>query len=199
MARPLAHPRAHAVGADHEDAGDRRAVGQAQRGVGARPCERSKPTPRAHVDARRVHAVDRARAQRALLDDPRERALAEVVRGELEPPVAIAFDAHRLDRRTRSSGSDLPCADALQERRAAGADRVDAQVQTVIGVARASGARSTSVDASPCRASAGASASRQPGAGHDHVRDGARARRPAASHRASAHASSVSTTICWLV
>ena len=73
--------------------------------------------------------------ERALLDDPCERALAEVVGGEIEERSAIAFDAHRLDGGHAIGRQHLPGPDGAQKRGAARTDRVDACVP-VVGVRR---------------------------------------------------------------
>ena len=80
-----------------------------------------------------MHAGNKRRAQRALLDDPGQRAFAQVVGREVEERAAIALDAHRLDGRDAIAGDLLPGADAAQERGAAGADRVDARVPALAG------------------------------------------------------------------
>ena len=59
---------------------------------------RTRRARRSSTPASRTCAHQRG-AQHALLDDPRERALAEVVRAKVSTRAAVAFDAHRLDRR----------------------------------------------------------------------------------------------------
>ena len=89
-----------------------------------------------HRDTARAHERDERGAQRALLDDPGERALAQLVGGEVEERARIALDAHRLHGGDAIGRNVLPCALRAQERGAAGADRVDARVPALRGRGR---------------------------------------------------------------
>ncbi len=66
---------------------------------------------------RRVHGGHQRGAQRALLDDPRQRALAQLVRRKVERRTRVTLDMHRFDRGDAIAGQRLPCAVRAQERR----------------------------------------------------------------------------------
>src|SRR5690242_9045434 len=86
----------------------------------------------AHVlDSRHKDGGQQSSAQRALLDDPGKRALAELVRGEGEHRTAVAHDAHRLDRLDALARQGLPGTHALQECGAAGAYCIYARIPRV--------------------------------------------------------------------
>ena len=124
----LAHPRRATVGADDEAPGQRAPVSELQRAGVRQPRERFERGAADHLDACAANERQQRGAQRALLDDPRQRTLALLVGREGERRAAVTFDAHRFDRRDALRRQRLPRADRAQERRTAGADRVDARV-----------------------------------------------------------------------
>ena len=102
-------------------------------------CARSAATTSSR-NSRRCHDVDpgaackrqQRGAQCTLLDDPCECALSEIERREFEQRAAIAFDAHRFDRRDARALERLPCAERVEQRSAAGTYRVDARIPIVV-------------------------------------------------------------------
>jgi hypothetical protein len=107
----------------------------------------------------------------------------------LQATVAVAFDVHRLDCGEPLDGQPLPRADALQERRAAGADCVDARIPRIgrrLGGTDRRTVQQRHAQARP-RDRGCERKGRQSRAGDDDV------------ELLGSHASSVSTTICWFV
>ena len=125
----FAHPRSRAVGADDQPCIDGAPVRELQRCRGRRPRELVERRIRDHVDARTARRTQQRRAKLALLDDPRQRALSQVVSGEVDRAAAVAFDVHRFDGSDALAVERLPSADCAQKSGATGADRVDARVE----------------------------------------------------------------------
>jgi hypothetical protein len=85
----------------------------------------------------------------------------QVVGGECETRLRVALDVHALDRRQALDRQALPRADAVQEVRAARADRRtrEGRTATAVEAGAAIGAPSASATRTPARASAAASES----------------------------------------
>jgi hypothetical protein len=127
-----ARPRMQAISGDQQARRDARPIVELQCPRVARPVDGRKRARRDDLDACAVRRLRERGAQRALLDDPGERALADVVRRKIERGPAIAHDPHCVDRRESFGGERLPCADRPQERGTPGADRVDPRVPVAV-------------------------------------------------------------------
>ena len=79
-----------------------------------------------------MHERDERGPQRALLDDPRERAFADLVGAEIEHRAVVALDPHRLDRRDPVGGKRLPRPQRAEQRSASRADGVDARIPVLV-------------------------------------------------------------------
>ncbi len=140
------HAGADAVGTDDEPRAERVAVVEKDFTTFRRPADRRDRARRMRGDAGGMDERDECRAQRALLDDPGERALADLVRAEVEHSVIIAFDAHRLDGRDALGCERLPRAQRAQQGRAARTDRVDAGIPVLSGRRHLRGSDGNAID-----------------------------------------------------
>jgi hypothetical protein len=95
-------------------------------------------TGRDDVESRHAaRRLDQRGIECAVLDDPRQRALAHLIGGELDPSAGVAAHVHRFDRCDTLDRKQLPRADAVQEAGAARTDRVNPLVPAVaVGFAR---------------------------------------------------------------
>jgi hypothetical protein len=120
------------------EAGAKRCATRAtQHAAFARGFQRLERAGRVHRNPCLRQQRERARLQRALLDDPRERPLARAHtrRSAAARPRSPSTD-HRLDGRDTIGGQRIPRAERTQERDAAGTDRVHAGIPVVASARR---------------------------------------------------------------
>ena len=112
------------------------AVGKRDPGSVGAPGDRLRLAGSKHVEARgSAHDLDQRRRERAVLDDPGERSLADLVGGKCDRAFSVAVHVHHFDRRNPICRKPLPRAEAAKKLGAAGADGVDTLIP-VFGVDR---------------------------------------------------------------
>ncbi len=145
-ARLAACPRAYAVGADHQPRANRLSFLEANFSMRGVPRDGCRARRSKHVDARvGAQRGDQRRVELAILDDPGERALAELIGVEAHASIVVAEHFHRLDRRHALGGETLPHPAFVQEFGAARTDRVDARIPPGV-VRRVGGGDAAAVD-----------------------------------------------------
>jgi hypothetical protein len=131
-ARFAPQPRAHAVGPHDEARRQRAAVAERENAGVDAPRYRDGLARREHFHRPRrprgAYRFDERSAQLAVLDDPGERALTQLVGGKADPAAVVAAHLHGLDRGEPLGGQSLPRADGAEELGASRAERVDPRV-----------------------------------------------------------------------
>src|SRR5947207_7978064 len=129
-ARSLPNPRACAVRADDESRPDGATIAEFEDAGGGGPGQRLRCRTDHNINIGTPNRTDQGGTKLAFLDDPCERAFAEIVRGEVNRAPAVALHMHRLNRSDPFAVERLPSADRSQESRAPGADGIDARIES---------------------------------------------------------------------
>jgi hypothetical protein len=129
-----ARPRLHAVGADDQSGRYRSPIVEPQLSAAGSPGDRRRSARRDDVEpGHAARDLDQCGIELAALDDPRQRALAELVGREFDPAACVSAHVHRFDRSNALDRQQLPRAERVQERRAARTDGVDALITAAVG------------------------------------------------------------------
>jgi hypothetical protein len=121
-------------------------AGPRSRTIGPHDQSRRQRLAAIEAQLRIADAGDQCGVHLAVLDDPRQRPLAELIGGESELAARIAANVHRFDRTKTIHWQPLPRADAAQERGAARADGIDTSIPVLIGRRNRGGINMRAID-----------------------------------------------------